>query len=264
VNGSPLTEKKGWLSGAALKYIAIVLMIINHMGYVWFDRFADGPDWLEDLMWYVTRPSFFIFAFLIAEGLIHTRSRPKFLLRLALFAFISEPFFDFCFYGTFWSPGNQNVFITHFLAAAAVTVTEAFPECKKVLAPLTGVIAGLAAHLLSTDYSFFGVAVILCLYYLHDADEGLKYSVLVAVTLAGCPLMLILNNIDRLSAVFTNKYLGVMLDYTVTEAMGLLVIPLLTAYNGQRGRQMNKYVYYSIYPLHLLLFGLWGKFFGTK
>ena len=31
-------------------------------------------------------------------------------------------------------------------------------------------------------------------------------------------------------------------------------MPVLALYNGERGRKVNKYVFYAVYPVHLLLF----------
>ena len=44
--------------------------------------------------------------------------------------------------------------------------------------------------------------------------------------------------------------------WAVYEIQAVLSFIPIYFYNGKRGRQM-KYLFYAIYPIHLLLFGLW-------
>lgn len=246
------------LSAAALKWIAIITMLIDHVGasllyghavyptgWLGGTRYGWGESlWSRDfymVLRMIGRLAFPIFCFLLIEGLIHTRSRWKYFLRLALFALISEIPFDLAFERTWWSLKNQNVFFTLALGLGAVAawdwLTEGnAPDCRPLrglVAILTAATAALAALWLKTDYGALGVALILVMYLLRDKPWGrdlLAFAVLGAMVLIGHSHWI--------------------------EVLGAVSFPLMHLYNGQRGRQ-NKYFFYFFYPVHLLLlFGL--------
>ena len=76
------------MSAFGLKIIAIITMIIDHLGYAIFGEFS--------FFNYIGRIAFPIFAFQISEGYIHTKNLKKYFLRLFLFAIISQiPFMLF-------------------------------------------------------------------------------------------------------------------------------------------------------------------------
>ena len=60
-----------------------------------------------------------IFCFLIVEGFLHTRDAKRYLLRLVLFALISEIPYDLAFGESAFDLNQQNVFFT--LAAGLLT-----------------------------------------------------------------------------------------------------------------------------------------------
>lgn len=67
------------LSASSLKIIAMVTMLIDHIGFV-FNIL---------LFRIIGRIAFPIFAFQISEGFLHTRNKSKYLFRLAVFALLS-------------------------------------------------------------------------------------------------------------------------------------------------------------------------------
>ena len=84
----------------ALKILAVVSMFIDHSGAVLFR----GDMWMR----YVGRFAFPIYAFLIVEGYLHTRDVRKYLIRLGVFALISEIPFDLAFRGRLFAPDYRN------------------------------------------------------------------------------------------------------------------------------------------------------------
>ena len=114
------TKKRG-LSGAVLKWIALVTMLIDHIGLtvVYQALIYDRDLWLNDTMMTlyavlrsVGRLAFPLFCFLLAEGFRHTSSRGKYLLRLAVFALLSEIPFDLAVNSRVIEFSSQNVFFT--------------------------------------------------------------------------------------------------------------------------------------------------------
>ena len=74
------------LDGTMLKIIAMVSMVFDHVG----DLFLPGVMWLR----MIGRLAMPLFSFCIAEGYAHTRDKSRYLLRMGIFALISEVPFD--------------------------------------------------------------------------------------------------------------------------------------------------------------------------
>ena len=254
-----LTERRG-LTGSVLKWIAIVTMFIDHAAVVLVYGLAKyhhtwGAGLLSRNGYFflrgVGRLGFPLFCFLLAEGFFHTRSRWKYLLRLAIFALISEIPFDLAFNGTWiefgeqnvfgaWIElGDQNVFFTLALGLLAAMLWNLLtqgnekdcPPWRGFAAILCAVALGAAAHYMNTDYGAMGVALILVMVLLRDK-----------------PLTRDLVSGGVLAAMipFGSHWI---------ELFGVLAFPLFHGYNGQRGRQ-SKYFFYIFYPAHLLLLAL--------
>lgn len=109
-------ERKG-LSGSALKIIAIVTMLIDHIAatviirILKFGGYNDGLYQLYRVMRNIGRIAFPIFCFLLVEGFMHTRDREKYALRLGCFAAVSEIPFDLAFNGKFWKSDIRMCFL---------------------------------------------------------------------------------------------------------------------------------------------------------
>ena len=117
------TRHAAGLSGSALKWIAIVTMLIDHTGAVVIEQGAlewAGWYWVDFALRVIGRFAFPIFAFLLVQGFLHTRSVPRYLARLTAFALISELPFDLATGDCWYDPGHQNVFFT--LATGLVTL----------------------------------------------------------------------------------------------------------------------------------------------
>ena len=94
------------LSSFALKCIALITMIIDHVGAILY------PE--ARVLRIIGRIAFPIYAFLVAEGFYHTKNVKKYMLRLLLFALVSEIPFDLALTGQILEFGHQNVFFTLF------------------------------------------------------------------------------------------------------------------------------------------------------
>ena len=210
------------LDGTVLKLIACLSMFIDHLGAVCFSGMMGFRI--------IGRLAFPIYCFLLVEGAVHTRNMKKYILRMGIFALISEVPFDLAFYHRLVYTGHQNVFFTLGLGLLAIWFLEHPIEqldIPDVLYKLLVIIAvGLIAEFFNTDYGFTGIAVICVFYYLRGQPQ-LKYPI-AAILLAA---------------------MGGVEVYAV-----LALIPILL-YNGQRGRQTKamQYGFYIFYPAHLLL-----------
>ena len=99
------------LDGTTLKLIAMISMVFDHAGDMFF----------PDVMWprMIGRLAMPIFSFFIAEGFSHTRDKKKYLCRLGIFALISEIPFDLAFEGKIGF-SHQNIMLSFFLAVVAL------------------------------------------------------------------------------------------------------------------------------------------------
>lgn len=75
------------LNGNQLKIIAIVTMVIDHLGY-YFQ--ASMPNGIYVVLRAVGRISMPLFAFLLVQGFFHTKNLKKYILRIFSLAFITQ------------------------------------------------------------------------------------------------------------------------------------------------------------------------------
>ncbi len=211
------------MTGFILKIIAIVTMLIDHIGYIFITEHG-----LNLIFRGVGRLAFPIFAFLIAEGCSKTGDIKKYKYRLLAFAFISEIPFDFAFYNTYLEFSHQNVFFTLLLGTVAVYFYDQYNDNKK-FKYLAIIFPAVIAEILHTDYGAVGVLIIVTIYLMKD---DLKKQIYVII--------------------FGNLILT-MLSHPI-QLLGMLTVIPIYFYNGERGINI-KYFFYVFYPLHLLILG---------
>ena len=102
------TKTKRCLDSLTLKLLAMALMLCDHL----WATVLPGVMWLTA----VGRIAFPIFAFQVAEGFQRTHDRKKYLLRMLVFALISEIPFNYLYYSSPVFPFHQNVMFTFFIA----------------------------------------------------------------------------------------------------------------------------------------------------
>lgn len=268
------------MSSMALRIIAIVTMLIDHMGAV----LAQSNHWqYGPFMRTVGRIAFPIFVFLIAEGMRQSKNRPKYLLWLASFAIISIiPFSMFMavtrhgvhvpFTPISWE--HTNVFFTLFLGAASIYIFDLFRNNIKIWLGIPGWILGLAAPAaaylaadhINSDYAGMGVAVIFATYF--------------AMAIADIPPIKNLKFTDARIIRVIPLVIWAHVQYSQFGAPGLIptaiggtgvgpfalaaaIAPILILlYDGtpgtQRLRGRMKIIFYIFYPAHLLAIYAWS------
>lgn len=258
------------MTGAVLKNTAYITMLIDHFFAVVFLNYmrlypVDG-GWdprLERIYRMgraVGRVSFVLFTFLIVEGFFYTRNRVRFLMRLLLFAVLSEIPFDLALSGTPFDRSGQNVYWTLFLGVLVLTIWDYLSRYRRVL-PAIGrylvLLAGcLAAFLGSTDYRFMGILLIFTLYRTRGKDRGVQFVLVGLVMLFGTWG----SNLIRYADAYSIEYL---FRFSLREMYGLLAFVLIFLYNGEKGRQLPKPFYYGFYPVHLLVLYGMARWFGV-
>ena len=223
------------LSGTALKLLACVTMLIDHIGASCIEAgvgtTANCPVGLlkmDQILRLIGRLAFPIFCFLLVEGFLHTHDVKQYLRRLLLFGAVSEIPFDMAFFRVPVYGGHQNVYWTLALGVIAMAAMQRSQDAAGRLTWQGGAAAvacALAAELAATDYGAIGVALIAALYLTRKSRT--QQSILGA---------------------------GMMLF----ERTAPLAFVLTWFYNGQRGRcpQWAKWAFYLFYPVHLVVLGV--------
>ena len=203
------------MTGFQLKLLAMLAMTADHIGAVFFPEIP--------LLRWIGRLAMPVLSFFIGEGLRHTRSPRRYLLRLTGFALLSELPFDLAFYGGIeW--GHQNVYFTLALGLLALWAIQS----RGMEGWLLALTAALAAELLGCDYGMYGVLLILLLDRFHRARSE---------QLAGAALLNLV-------------FFGLQ-----TQTLSLIALPLLWLYSGKRGRD-DRRLFYLYYPAHLCVLGI--------
>ena len=203
------------MTGFQLKLLAMLAMTADHIGAVFFPEIP--------LLRWIGRLAMPVLCFFIGEGLRHTRSPRRYLLRLTGFALLSELPFDLAFYGGIeW--GHQNAYFTLALGLLALWAIQS----RGMEGWLLALTAALAAELLGCDYGMYGVLLILLLDQFHRArSEQLAAAALLNLAFFGLQ----------------------------TQTLSLIALPLLWLYNGKRGRD-DRRLFYLYYPAHLCVLGI--------
>lgn len=121
------------ISGSTLKIIATFCMLLDHISAIILSNLSTNTGNvlmlnISRLLRIIGRISFPIFCFLLIEGMLHTRNRKKYALRLGLFALISEVPFNLAFGRQIYFPQAQNVFFTLLIGLLVII---AFEEISK-------------------------------------------------------------------------------------------------------------------------------------
>ena len=215
------------LSGSALKIIAMISMVIDHVALY----LMDDSTVLYETMRCIGRIAFPVFAFLIAEGFIHTRSRYRYFFTLLGFAVISE----IPWYLLNGADGTHNVMFTLALGVATLMVLENLLQRSPIQGFLwTLGMAGLASWL-RVDYEWRGILVIVIFYLFNGYGHSFPYS--------------------RGMQFFCT--FAFMMQYGVIGV--LMACMIIYLYDGTRGfvqGSIAKYGFYAFYPIHLFFLSI--------
>ncbi len=253
------------LSRAALKYIAVIAMLIDHIGYtlVWneyiwhryynmrplsfipFMSTAESAHMTYTVCRRIGRIAFPIFAYFVTEGFLKTHDIKKYVIRMAVFAVAAELPYNLCFGRTFFTLEHNNVIFTHLLGLLMLICLKRFaeptsesgnlPESRTITA---FVIAGFCIVASPFDGGVRGILMIACCYLFRD-NENLK---LIGMSLAN---------------------MVIVIPFGALQLWAMAGMALLKLYNGKRGLY-PRYFFYLFYTLHLLaLYFAQGYFFAV-
>ena len=233
----------------ALKWIAVIGMILNHMVYAWQ---AILPTWLLFPLYAAGGLTFSIMAYFAVEGYRHTSNLKRYLLRLLVFGAIAMPFHALVF-GVI----QFNIMFTIILGIALLVV---YDKAKR--RALFWLVFALALPLtFFVDLNVVGVLMIV-LYHIIPNEKARRIapSVMAGVSWFFVSLFGIIS-LARFRATpgmeaqieFFESAFGDMnfMMASATFFVGCFAAAfLLIRHNGERGKKM-KWMFYAFYPLHL-------------
>ena len=213
------------LTGNQLKILALLAMTVDHVGMIFFPR-------LSFLRW-IGRLAMPIFAWMIAEGCRYTRNRGRYLLGIAALGLVCQAVLGVAV-GSYY----QGILVVFSLSVAMIYLIDALKNKIWGIAICVLALSGMfwLTELLpprvplwdfAFDYGFCGVMLPVAFYVGRNTRQKLLLGLVLLVPLA------VRNGFD--------------------QWFGLLSLPLLALYNGQRGKYRMKYLFYIYYPLHLAL-----------
>lgn len=235
--------KHGLLSSSWLHIIAMVLMLCDH---AWAMLFP-AAEWLTC----IGRIAFPIFAFMIAEGAAHTHSMRRYILRMLIWAVISEIPFNLMMGGSVFYPFHQNVMWTFLISLIAITLLEKVKKRfkKRLIKVLLSIPIVLTAALIGTvtmvDYLGAGVLTVLVFYFFPSGKWWGKIGQLV--------LMYVIN-VEVLGGFYYEVSIFGHTFEIVQQGLALFALIPIWLYNGERGNTSKsfKHFCYAFYPAHLI------------
>lgn len=208
-----------------LKIIALITMIVDHMRYI-------TPILDNDITKIIGRISFVLFAFILTEGIWHTKDRQKYLKRLTLFAVVSQ--IPFMIFRT--AVGNfvmLNILFTFTIPMTGIILIDKYEDKK--LKVLIGMICILLGLIIPVDYGVYGITLVLVMYYLRKTK------------LFGLGFFLV-NFLYYLNTALQIKQVEILLPYIIGTCASYIFLKL---YNGKLGKKL-KFLYW-FYPVHMLI-----------
>ena len=231
------------LTAAVLHIIAMTLMLMDHL----WATLLPAKEWLTC----AGRVAFPIFAFMAVEGYFHTRSFKKYILRMLLFAVLSEIPFDLMYGGTWFYPVHQNVLWTFLLSLLGVWLMEQVRKKGKtwmyLLVCVVVVLAGLVlGTLCMVDYYGAGVLTVFVFYFLHGRKWWCFLGQLAALYWL---------NVELLGGLMYPVQLFGMEFELCQQGLALLALIPIWLYRGRQGYHSKPFQYlcYAFYPVHMLL-----------
>lgn len=211
-------------TGNQLKILAMISMTLDHIGLMLL------PDWT--ILRILGRLALPIYAWMIAEGCRHTRSRKKYFLRMAALAALCQAVYFFAMGSVY-----MCILVTFSLSIALIGAIENYQEKRDRVSQILAFVSLLAVFFLcvalpelwkSSDFAIdYGIAGVLLPVLVYFGREKTKYLT------AGLIL------------------LG--FGYGGIQWAALAAVPLLGMYNGQRGEKNLGKWFYLYYPAHLLV-----------
>ncbi len=239
-----MTKEKWGLDAFWLRMLACVAMLSDHA----WALIVSGNVWMT----FFGRIAMPIFAFQLVEGFFHTHDLKKYILRILIFALITEIPFNLMMGSSVIFPFHQNILFTFLIALLAMAAMEKVRRKYSLWGSVFACIgitalSSLAATIFMCDYFGFGVLTVLVFYFFRE------FRFAWAAQLAA---MFVIHWI-MMEGLFIPVTIGGFLLEIPQQAFALFALIPIWLYNGKKGyaTKWSRLAFYSFYPVHMLV--LW-------
>ena len=240
----PMTQNSRFdISSFTLHVLAMGLMLCDH---AWAMLFP-SQEWLTC----IGRIAFPIFAFMIVEGYTHTHDLRRYMLRILLWACLTEIPFNMMYGGSVFYPYHQNVLWTFLESLLLIILTE---KCRmhfnKALAIalsagviILGFILGYATMV---DYYGIGILTVLVFYFFRGQTWKIRLIQLICLYILNVKLL------GGYCYVF--HIFGHDIEF-VQQGLAMMALIPIWLYQGRQGfhNKIFQYACYAFYPLHIII-----------
>ncbi len=224
---------------ALIQTIAILTMLIDHVGLLFFPQFL----WLRA----IGRMAFPMFCYNIVFGAVYTKDVKKYALRLFVFALISQYPYMLALHHTKY---ELNVMFTLLLGLLAINGIRENKYLSRIWAPALSLIL---SSVISMDYGFKGVLFIIFIYMCRKSRAAFAAMMISFCLFWGTGSSNMLYGLfNNRGSVFCYRLMASVRPFFQLQTLALLSLPFLMVRTNSGIRRLGRSAY-LIYPGHLLL-----------
>ena len=234
------------ITAAKLKVTAMVTMVLFNIAM--FDIVK--IPWLKYACGIIGASSLTLFAFLISEGVKHTRSTNKYVIRTLIFAIISA--FPFHAITKMLNGGQGSITGYYSAALSAFLCVGALVTYDRMKSRGFRIALILFLVVISYFIRFYGAPYVFILtFIIHICKDNFRKMAYYITALYGA-----LFAVGLVFKLAVPDYSGSNeLTLMIYQVGCILPLPLIKAYNGEEGVKL-KWIAYAFYPLMLIVFML--------
>lgn len=229
---------RNMINANKLKIIAIICMVIDHIGYFYL---IDKSYSLYLLFRSIGRIAMPIFVFLLVEGYNHTKSLKKYILRLSIIAVITQiinTYFDIRLIGHVRQINIVGSFVLILLILRLIDKKVLKKQWADIIFRIISLTAILLIYfVIDIDYSYFA-PILAMFYYITSKIKNKDNKQLIN--------LLYIMIVPLISIIAINKIIGLC---SIISAF------LILLYDGTLGKKCKalQYTFYLFFPVHYFI-----------
>ena len=244
MGGTHMTQNwKFDISSFTLHVLAMGFMLCDHT----WATLLPSEEWLTC----IGRIAYPIFAFMIVEGYTHTHDLHRYMLRILLWACLSEIPFNIMYGGSVFYPYHQNVLWTFLESLLLIILIE---KCrthfKKVLATALSagiiVLGFILGYATMVDYYGIGVLTVLTFYFFRGRTWKIRLIQFICLYIL---------NVELLGGYcYIFHIFGHDIEFAQQGFAMISLIPIWL-YKGRQGfhNKIFQWACYAFYPIHIII-----------